>query len=926
MSSHQSPRPRLSLESLETREMPAAAVTATLWKTDTESVLRIEGTESDDTILVRHVDNLIQVDGTAIVVDGVPQTWISDAGLTRVEVRALGGKDTVDLGNGHGGVNPLRVNSQVEGGGGDDTLIGGAAADTLIGGAGLDRLYDNGVLLLRPTLLVVIPGFQPYRQSGDNGFAWREYADRLANELTAAGTPTTTLLIDWNSWGSNAQPAQTVAEEIRAVLARQAETHDVLLFGHSRGGILANVVAGKLQGFTNLGVVHEILLDPTAANLAGDRYPSSIPAGVTGHVYDDGYAMLPVGLTDGLRVAGASYHYVHDEMQQTHKPKASQWMSGGDTLIGIQSTLGTSLVATGWSSLAFWWAAARGAVDGIAYHTEIEDFYLDGVYVDQDVAAFVAAKGGMLADNQFPSPLRVVTVQASFDQTHADRAVAALQNVRWFGDLTVTMTENYLSDWIGLFGKVFDEVHNATGWDPGDQVGKRLDELQVAVDGFLGNLRGVNNKLFREVELAMYRVLERGVADAEQLIRANGIATSGEVATHWARVLADQLAGLPTSPAGVAGWLKSRLNSPLPTIAGALATMTSDARTITSALWNGGGANQMPRADALNAVAGAIYGALPGGATSKLRGVVTGLSAVTSDVAEVAKAVWTLVSAVHSNRADRLNALADALYQRLGGDPTARLRGAAKGVAAVTTDMAEMAKALSSRSGAGAGATALADALYRGINWTKYRDVAKGLASVTTDVKELARALKNGAGAGLTSVADALYNGVNWTKYRDVAKGLAALTTNVVDVAKALASRSGAGAGVNAVADALRHGPGFSFKDVASGVWNSGLSLNTWDLASALKSAGANAGGIVYAMVKGINCSLNAAASALRNGPRFSFNDVASGLWSSGLSMSASGLASAVKAAGAGFDSIVSAVRTATGLGYQNAWSIVRRL
>lgn len=170
--SRQSRRPRLTVEALEPRAVPAASVTATFHMTD--GVLRVEGTEQADQIRVVHQGVMVSVDGISIsVIDRAgntvgPAPSVFQGNISSVEVRALGGNDTVFIdtwaaaaspvgavvfgGTGAdsitGGTGPDRLSGdegddQLSGEDGDDIMSGGAGNDAMFGQAGNDYLYGD---------------------------------------------------------------------------------------------------------------------------------------------------------------------------------------------------------------------------------------------------------------------------------------------------------------------------------------------------------------------------------------------------------------------------------------------------------------------------------------------------------------------------------------------------------------------------------------------------------------------------------------------------------------------------------------------------------------------------------------------------------------------------------------------------------------
>ncbi len=124
---------RPNLEVLECRALLAAGLTVSL----DGDVLRITGTEAADVIRVRQINDHITVDGTPGVYDA--------GAIHRIVVNALGGDDTVDLNSqAVGGQQAIHIDSDINGGAGNDTLAGGTGNDILSGGAGNDTLNGGG--------------------------------------------------------------------------------------------------------------------------------------------------------------------------------------------------------------------------------------------------------------------------------------------------------------------------------------------------------------------------------------------------------------------------------------------------------------------------------------------------------------------------------------------------------------------------------------------------------------------------------------------------------------------------------------------------------------------------------------------------------------------------------------------------------------
>jgi Ca2+-binding RTX toxin-like protein len=130
MSSARKPRrPRLSVEALEGREVPA---TVTLYGSN----LVIEGTYRGDSITVRQDGSRITVDGTSIRDGWRTVSYLDAARVRQVVVHAQGGDDTVNL-------STLKVDSMVWGGTGNDRVYGGYGSDTVYGDQGNDTVLGG---------------------------------------------------------------------------------------------------------------------------------------------------------------------------------------------------------------------------------------------------------------------------------------------------------------------------------------------------------------------------------------------------------------------------------------------------------------------------------------------------------------------------------------------------------------------------------------------------------------------------------------------------------------------------------------------------------------------------------------------------------------------------------------------------------------
>lgn len=127
------------------------------------------------------------------------------------------------------------------------------------------------------------------------------------------------------------------------------------------------------------------------------------------------------------------------------------------------------------------------------------------------------------------------------------------------------------------------------------------------------------------------------------------------------------------------------------------------------------------------------------------------------------------------------------------------------------------------------------------------------------------------------------------------------------DIGQALAHL---GYGLSGIADALDDGPvDFNYSDVALALWNSGLSLDTRILAGVLWNEGAIQGDIGNA-IRVLGYGLETIADAIDDGPiDFNYIDVTLALWNSGLSLDTRDLAGLLWNEGATQEAIGQAIK-----------------
>ncbi|MFE0758148.1 calcium-binding protein [Inquilinus sp. NPDC058860] len=96
-------------------------------------VVVIDGTAGDDTIRIVEDAGVITVLGLAATI----RITGTDAAGDRIEIRGLGGNDSIDASD----LGTSEIRLLADGGAGSDTILGGAGDDVLVGGEGADVLF-----------------------------------------------------------------------------------------------------------------------------------------------------------------------------------------------------------------------------------------------------------------------------------------------------------------------------------------------------------------------------------------------------------------------------------------------------------------------------------------------------------------------------------------------------------------------------------------------------------------------------------------------------------------------------------------------------------------------------------------------------------------------------------------------------------------
>jgi hypothetical protein len=150
---------------------------------------------------------------------------------------------------------------------------------------------SQGADKAKPTLVVVIPGWS----SGDGRRiepqGLFEVADKLQSDASKYGSDSHALLYKWPSHASNDGAVKDLAKKIREQADAMGGDVNLVVVGHSRGGIVAHEVLSEIAQDSKFDHVTGVLLDATAAKPMGDQFPTKKPEGVD-HLYNfiDGHS------------------------------------------------------------------------------------------------------------------------------------------------------------------------------------------------------------------------------------------------------------------------------------------------------------------------------------------------------------------------------------------------------------------------------------------------------------------------------------------------------------------------------------------------------------------------------------------------------------------------------------------------------------
>ncbi len=208
----------------------------------------------------------------------------------------------------------------------------------------------------RPTLFITIPGPEI---SSSGGFsrgtqAWQHSAQEVISQLAVNSNPRHSqymhFAVDWDSDETNRSQVEDIGGLVKDFLRNRIDAWDVVVIGHSRGGIFAHDLTKELVGFNKIKNIHTFLLDPTAAVPMGDLYPLNLHTSSWtteyGSLFYDGELFNFNGVFSGLFTQSDypingynNYNLGSSDVlfDSTHEAFGNNWVSG--TNVGLSRAL-----------------------------------------------------------------------------------------------------------------------------------------------------------------------------------------------------------------------------------------------------------------------------------------------------------------------------------------------------------------------------------------------------------------------------------------------------------------------------------------------------------------------------------------------------------------------------------------------------------
>lgn len=213
---------------------------------------------------------------------------------------------------------------------------------------------STGSYSFRPTLFVTLPGFNfhPYvtRWQHDAVIPNVQVAiDSVSSATSVRNSQYVHFEVNWDSDETIIGQLDDLAHVVNGFLQSRAYAWDVVIMGHSRGGIFAHQLAEKIRGHKNIHNMHTFLLDPTAALFLTDRYPSTnfSSARAFNSLFYDNWSFSYVDLitSSDTKIPGytnyglgeADYIRRYRPEKDSHADFANDWVA--DTNLGLERAL-----------------------------------------------------------------------------------------------------------------------------------------------------------------------------------------------------------------------------------------------------------------------------------------------------------------------------------------------------------------------------------------------------------------------------------------------------------------------------------------------------------------------------------------------------------------------------------------------------------
>jgi pimeloyl-ACP methyl ester carboxylesterase len=239
----------------------------------------------------------------------------------------------------------------------------------------------------RPTLFITIPGFNGFQggnfNKGEDTQPWQHNVDSVIN-ATVTQYQYKHLAVDWQSTRSNRTQVRDVASLVKNYLKNKTYKWDVVVIGHSRGGVFAHELSKKLVNMSKVNSVHSTLLDPTASTAAhGDHYPRRRVRGsndyygtllYNGTPFDDKYTQMKVGTVSDENIPGYN-NYGRNDFRRSFKHGDFPYAWISDSSAGLNRLLDDVLAKK--SNGSYLLEEGYGGMDVIKVRTP-EDIYLSG--------------------------------------------------------------------------------------------------------------------------------------------------------------------------------------------------------------------------------------------------------------------------------------------------------------------------------------------------------------------------------------------------------------------------------------------------------------------------------------------------------------------------------------------------------------------